>query len=444
MESMWSLSSGPMPTVDPPEGAPHQIAVLGAGHVGLVTAVGFTHHGMRVRVGEAAPERLALLQSGGVPFYEPGLAPMVAEGIEAGLLTFHVSNAEAARSASAVFLAVPTPAGTDGSADLAAVESAIRSIASVSTGDTAVVVKASVPPGSWRHIQEWMDDAGCAGSLVINPEFLQEGRALAGVLEPARVVVGSNDRAAADLVASLHAPLETTVLQTDPASAELIKYSANAYLAMRVTFANTIASLADVVGADMADVVQGIGLDPRIGTHFLRPGPGYGGSCFPKDLPALIAVAGEHGLDPVLLAAVVEANEQQAQRVIGKLAEGLGSLHGRRVALLGLAFKADTDDTSESPAVKLAAALVEAGAEVRAYDPAATIAVEGVDQVESISDALDGADGLLIATEWPEFADLAPSVVAGAMRGNVVVDARNMMDKQKAIAAGLDYRGMGR
>ncbi len=444
MESMWSLSSGPMPPVDPSEGASHQISVLGAGHVGLVTAVGFTHHGMRVRVGEAGPERLALLQSGGVPFHEPGLAPLVTEGIEAGLLTFHASNAEATEGASTVFLAVPTPAGTNGSADLSAVESAIRSIAPVSTDDTAVVVKSSVPPGSWRRIQAWMDDAGCAGSLVINPEFLQEGMALAGVLEPVRVVIGSLDPAAADLVASLHAPLETTILQTDPASAELTKYAANAYLAMRVTFANTIANIADVVGADMTDVVRGIGLDPRIGTDFLRPGPGYGGSCFPKDLPALIAVAGEHGLDPVLLAAVVEANEQQVHRVIGKLADGLGSLKGRRIALLGLAYKADTDDTSGSPAIKLAAALVEAGAEVRAYDPVAAVALEGVEQVASISKALEGADLLLIATEWPEFAGIDPAAVSVAMRGNVVVDARNMMDKQKALAAGLDYRGMGR
>lgn len=444
MESMWSLSSGPMPPVDPSEGASHQIAVLGAGHVGLITAVGFTHHGMRVRVGEAGPERLALLQSGGVPFHEPGLAPLVTGGIEAGLLTFHASNAEAAEGASAVFLAVPTPAGTNGSADLSAVESAIRSIAPVSTDDTAVVIKSSVPPGSWRRIQAWMDDAGCAGSLVINPEFLQEGVALAGVLEPVRVVIGSLDPAAADLVASLHAPLETTILQTDPASAELTKYAANAYLAMRVTFANTIANIADVVGADMTDVVQGIGLDPRIGRDFLRPGPGYGGSCFPKDLPALIAVAGEHGLDPVLLAAVVEANEQQVHRVIGKLADGLGSLKGRRIALLGLAYKAGTDDTSGSPAIRLAAALLEAGAEVRAYDPVAAVAMEGVEQVASISEALEGADVLLIATEWPEFAGLDPAAVSVAMRGNLVVDARNMMDKQKALAAGLDYRGMGR
>jgi UDPglucose 6-dehydrogenase len=373
-----------MPPVDLPEGASHRIAVLGAGHVGLVTAIAFTHHGMRVRVGEAEPGRLALLQSGGVPFYEPGLAPLVSGGLEAGLLTFHASNADAAEGASAVFLAVPTPAGTDGSADLSAVESAIRSIASVSTDDTAIVVKSSVPPGSWRHIQTWMNDAGCAGSLVINPEFLQEGLALAGALEPARVVIGSLDSAAADLVASLHAPLETTILQTSLASAELIKYAANAFLAMRVTFANTIANIAGLVGADMADVVQGIGLDPRIGSHFLRPGPGYGGSCFPKDLPALIAVAGEHGFDPILLSAVVDANEQQVHRVIGKLVDGLGSLEGLRIALLGLAFKADTDDTSESPAVKLAAGLVEAGAEVRAYDPAAVIAMAGVEQVESM------------------------------------------------------------
>jgi len=418
--------------------------VLGAGHVGLVTAVGFTHHGMRVRVGEANSHRLTMLQAGRVPFHEPGLAALVDEGLGVGLLTFHASNAEAAEGASVVFLAVPTPAGTDGSADLSAVESAIRSIAPVTTETTAVVVKSSVPPGSWRQIQGWMDDAGCAGSLVINPEFLQEGRALAGVLDPARIVVGSLDPTAADLVVELHAPLCATVLRTDPASAELIKYAANAYLAMRVTFANTIANIAELVGADMADIVQGIGLDPRIGTRFLRPGPGYGGSCFPKDLPALIAVAGEHGFDPVLLSAVVEANEQQVHRVIGKLADGLGSLEGRQIGLLGLAFKADTDDTSESPAVKLAVQLVEAGAEVRAYDPVAGIAMDGVDLVGSAAEAVEGADGLLIATEWPEFADLDPVAVAAAMRGSVVVDARNIMDKQAALAAGLAYRGMGR
>jgi len=444
MVSMWSLSSVSMPATDPAPATPRLVTVLGAGHVGLVTAVGFAHHGIRVKVGEADPDRLALLQAGGVPFHEPGLDSLVAECVESGLLTFHASNAEAAEGATAVFLAVPTPAGLDGSADLTAVESAIRSIAGVVAAKTAIVVKSSVPPGSWRRIQAWMEEAGCPGSLVINPEFLQEGKAVEAVLSPTRVVVGSTDSAASEMVAGLHAPFGTKVLKTDPASAELTKYAANSYLAMRVTFANTIANLADLVGADIADVVEGIGLDPRIGPHFLRPGPGYGGSCFPKDLPALIATAAKRGFDLDLLQAVVDVNAAQIDRVVGKLTDAVGPLTGKRIALLGLAFKADTDDLAESPAIRLAEALLGAGASVTAYDPAARAEMEAVVQVGSALEALEGADAVLIATEWPEFASLDLEQVAAAMDGNVVVDARNMLDREAARAAGLDYRGMGR
>ena len=444
MVSMWSLSSVPMPATDPAPAAPELVTVLGAGHVGLVTAVGFAHHGIRVKVGEANPDRLALLQAGGVPFHEPGLEPLVAECVASGLLTFHASNAEAADGATAVFLAVPTPAGLDGSADLTAVESAIRSIAGVVADTTAVVVKSSVPPGSWRRIRVWMEDAGCPGSLVINPEFLQEGKAVEGVLSPTRVVVGSTDSAASEVVAGLHAPFGTKVLKTDPTSAELTKYAANSYLAMRVTFANTIANLADLVGADIADVIEGIGLDPRIGSRFLRPGPGYGGSCFPKDLPALIATAAERGLHLDLLQAVVDVNAAQIDRVVGKLTDAVGPLTGKKIALLGLAYKADTDDLAESPAIRLADALVGAGASVTAYDPAARAEMEAVVQVGSALEALQGADAVLIATEWPEFASLDLERVAAAMDGKVVVDARNMLDREASLSAGLDYRGMGR
>lgn len=433
-----------MPVADTTATPLPAVAVLGAGHVGLVTAAGFAHHGIRVRVGEADSHRLAILSSGGVPFHEPDLDPYVAAGVESGLLTFHASNAEAADGAAAVFLAVPTPASLDGSADLSAVRAAIGSISSVATPETVVIIKSSVPPGSWRRIEAWMQEAGCAGSLAINPEFLQEGKAVEGVLTPARVVVGSTDPAASDLVARLHAPFGAPVLRTDPSSAELTKYAANAYLAMRVTFANSIANLADGVGADIADVIEGIGLDPRIGSHFLKPGPGYGGSCFPKDLPALISSGASHGVDLALLQAVVDVNLAQAGVVIDKLVDAVGSLDSKRIALLGIAFKADTDDVAESPAVSLAEALIGAGAVVVAYDPAAKSGVEGVVQVDTVGEALRNADAVLIATEWPEFSALDPIEVASVMRGHVVVDARNMMDKQAAIAAGLDYRGMGR
>lgn len=406
--------------------------------------MGFAHHGITVKVGEADPARLAILQSGDVPFHEPGLSLLVADCVASGNLTFHASNAEAVAGAVAVFLAVPTPAGLDGSADLNAVESAIRSIAGVTADDTVVVIKSSVPPGSSYRIRAWMEESGCAGSLAINPEFLQEGKALEGVLSPTRVVIGSDESVAAEVVARLHAPFGAPVVVTDPVSAELTKYAANAYLAMRVTFVNTIANLADVVGADIADVVEGIGLDPRIGPQFLRPGPGYGGSCFPKDLPALIATGAERGLDLGLLQAVVDVNAAQIDRVIGKLTDALGSLSGRKIALLGLAFKADTDDLASSPAVRLAAAMLAAGASVSAYDPAVRAAVPGVEQVASAFEALQEADAALIATEWPEFGLLPLDEVAAAMKGNVVVDSRNMLDRDAARAAGLDYRGMGR
>ncbi len=231
---------------------------------------------------------------------------------------------------------------------------------------------------------------------------------------------------------------------TDPASAELIKYAANSYLAMRVTFANTIANLADEVGADIEDVVAGVGLDPRIGSHYLRPGPGYGGSCFPKDLPALIAAGAAEGVDVGLLRAVVAVNDAQAARVADKVEAGLGTLAGKRVALLGLAFKADTDDVAESPAVRVARALAERGAAVTAYDPAARPAIEGVSLAGSAREALQEADVMVIATEWTEFAGIDPAEAAAVMRGRLVVDARNLLDREAYRAAGFEYRGMGR
>ncbi len=428
----------------PPEAAATSIAVIGAGHVGLVTAAGFAHHGRPVRLGEADAERLAHLESGRVPFSEPGLTEIVAAALADGTLTVHGDNAEAAAGAAAVFIAVPTPPGGAGAADLSMVDAAIRSIVPVVAPPTPIVVKSSVPPGSWEGITRILEEAGCECPLVINPEFLQEGRAVADVLEPARVVVGGTDPAAVELVAELHRPFDAPVVRTDPASAELAKYAANAYLATRISFANSVARLAATFGADVEDVLEAVGLDPRIGRHYFKPGPGYGGSCFPKDLPALVAAAADRGLDLDLIRAVVDANEAQADWVMTMITDALPEVAGAVVGQLGLAFKAGTDDVRTSPAVGLAGRLVEAGAVVRAYDPEARVTMEGVEQVSDALEAARGADLVLVVTEWEEFADLDPADLAEAMRGTMVIDARNLLDPAAVRSAGLEYRGLGR
>ena len=420
------------------------VAVLGAGYVGLTTAAGFAHAGHRVRVGEPDPARLAALQSGEVPIAEPGLAALVAAGVAAGRLTFHGDNAGAVAGVDAVFVAVPTPEGEGGAVDLSFVLAALQSIAPVVAPPTPVVIKSSVPPGTAARLGAALRDLGCAAPLVVNPEFLQEGRAVEDVLHPYRVVVGSDDPRAAALVAELHAPLGAPVVVTGAASAELAKYANNAYLATRLTFVNSLAHLAEAVGADVGDVLRSLALDPRVGPHYLRPGPGYGGSCFPKDVRALVAAAAEHGHDLKLLRAVVETNEDQLDRVVAKVRAAAGGLDGKVVGLLGLAFKGGTADTRSSPAVALAVRLAAAGARVQAYDPAARVDLPGVEVVPDAVAAAAGADVLLVATEWPEFAALDPAALAAVMRGRVVVDARNLLDREAVAAAGLDYRGLGR
>ena len=412
--------------------------------MGLTTAAGFAHIGHRVRVGEADPGRLAGLQAGRIPIDEPGLAPLVAAGVASGRLSFHAGNSEAVADAEAVFVAVPTPEGPGGEADLSAVRSALESVASLVRPPTPLVLKSSVPPGSTARLASLLAGLGCVAPLVVNPEFLQEGRAVSDVLHPCRVVVGSDDPAAAALVAELHAPFGAPVVRTGAASAELTKYASNAYLATRLTFVNSIAHLAEAVGADIGDVLEALALDPRVGPHYLRPGPGYGGSCFPKDVRALVAAAAGQGLDLKLLRAVVEANDDQLDRVVAKVRAAVGELEGAVVGLLGLAFKGGTADTRSSPAVALAVRLVAAGARVRAYDPAARVDLPGVEVVPDAVAAAAGADVVLVATEWPEFAALDPEALAAVMRGRVVVDARNLLDREAVARAGLEYRGLGR
>ncbi len=433
------------PPADPASAAgPRRVAVLGAGYVGLTTAAGFAHAGHRVRVGEADPLRLAALQAGKVPIAEPGLAELVAAGVAAGRLAFYGDNAVAVAGAEAVFVAVPTPEGEGGEVDLSFVLAALQSVAAVVSPPTPIVVKSSVPPGTTARLGAALRSLGCAAPLVVNPEFLQEGRAVPDVLHPYRVVVGSDDRQAAALVGELHAPFGAPVLLTGAASAELAKYASNAYLATRLTFVNVIAHLAEAVGADVADVLGALALDPRVGPHYLRPGPGYGGSCFPKDVRALVAAAAAHGHDLKLLRSVVETNEDQLDRVVAKVRAAAGGLDGKVVGLLGLAFKGGTADTRNSPAVALAVRLASAGARVQAFDPAARADLPGVEVVPDAVAAAAGADVLLVATEWPEFAALDPAALAAVMRGRVVVDARNLLDREAVAAAGLEYRGLGR
>ncbi len=326
---------------------------------------------------------------------------------------------------------------------LSFIEGVVDELALIVEPEAVFVVKSTVPPGTVIGLRKRLANLGSAAAVVSHPEFLREGSAVSDFLDPDRIVIGAFDSDDANLVASLYDNLETRVVTTDPTSAEMIKYASNSYLATRLTFANTLANLCEAAGADILDVLTGVGLDHRIGPHFLNPGPGYGGSCFPKDTLALIGVAEDAGYDFKLLKAVIEADEEQRRRVATKvrMAAG-GDLSGRLIAMWGVAFKAGTDDVRESPATRIAALLMEEGAEVVSYDPEAHS--PGIRHADSALEAVDGADVLLIATEWPEFATIDLTAVASRMRGHRIVDARNLLDPKAVRSAGLDYWGLGR
>jgi len=420
------------------------IAVIGAGYVGLVTAAGFANLGHRIRLADRDGDAIAALARGEVRILEPGLSEILAAARDSGRIEFFTDNIEAVGGADVVFLAVPTPEGSGGQVDLTFVEAALTEIGAVVSAPTPVVVKSTVPPGTPGRLLRALTAAGSNSPLVLNPEFLQEGRAIEDVMHPHRIVVGSADRDAAALVAGLHEPLGVPMIITDLESAALTKYAANAYLATRLTFANAIAHFAESVGADVSDVIAGLSPDPRIGGHYLQPGPGYGGSCFPKDVRALVAAGDSLGHDLKLFRAVVSTNDDQLDRVVAKVSGAVGPLEGKVIGLLGLAFKAGTGDTRSSPAVALAIRIVAAGATVRAYDPAAEVDIDGIEIVDDPIEAARGADGLLVATEWPEFAEIDPARFAAVMRGRSVIDARNLLDRDAVVAAGLEYQGLGR
>jgi UDPglucose 6-dehydrogenase len=419
------------------------IAIIGAGYVGLVTAGGLASLGHRVRIGEADPDRVDELKRGEVPIYEQGLADLLSRAVERNLISYHTSNPEAVRGSRFVFLCLPTPEGDNGRADLRFIDGVIDELANEVGEDALFVIKSTVPPGTTSSIRKRLADLGSSARVVSHPEFLREGRAVDDFLEPDRLVVGAFDTADADAVAGLYRSIDTTVVKTDPTSAEMIKYASNSYLAARLTFVNTLANVCEAVGADVIDVITGMGLDHRIGHHFLQPGPGYGGSCFPKDTIALIGVAEDAGYDFELLRSVIKADDEQRRRVAEKVRQAAGGgLRGRRVAMWGIAFKAGTDDVRESPALRIAALLQEDGAEVVAYDPEARS-----DLVRNAPDpisAADGADVLLVTTEWPEFSTVDMTEVAKVLKGHRVVDARNVLDPASVRAAGLDYWGLGR
>lgn len=419
------------------------IAVIGAGYVGLVTAAGLAGLGHRVKVGEVDSDRVGRLRAGEVPIFEHGLAELLDRAAERDLISYHTSNPEAVNGCRFVFLCLPTPEGEDGRADLHYIESVIDELANQVEDEALFVIKSTVPPGTTVALRKRLADLGSPGRVVSHPEFLREGRAVDDFLEPDRLVVGSFDASDAEAVAALYHSIDTTVIKTDPTSAEMIKYASNSYLAARLTFVNTLANVCEAVGADVLDVVTGMGLDHRIGPHFLQPGPGYGGSCFPKDTIALIGVARDAGYDFELLRSVIKADDEQRRRIADKVRQAAGGgLRGRRVAMWGIAFKAGTDDVRESPALRIASLLQDEGAEVVAYDPEARS-----DQLRSAADPVEAAreaDVLLVTTEWPEFSTVDMNEVAAVMKGHRVVDARNVLDPSAVRASGLDYWGLGR
>ena len=426
--------------------APRQpIAVIGTGYVGLVTAAGFAELGSQVWCVDVDAGKIARLQRGEIPIYEPGLAESVARNRER--LHFSTELAPALEHARLLFVAVGTPPTYSGDADLSAVHDVVGAMPA--SDQHAVVMKSTVPVGTGSAIKRIFAEQGKAGfGYVSCPEFLKEGSALEDFLAPDRVVVGDEGDWAGDAVVELYSVLNAPVVRTDIASAEMVKLAANAFLATKISFINEIANVCEETGADVLEVARGMGLDQRIGPHFLKPGIGFGGSCFPKDVSALKQLAGNSGYHFQLLTAVIEVNELQKRRVIGKLQKHLGSLVGKTVALLGLAFKANTDDMREASSLILSARLQADGAKVRAYDPIAETEARklmtGVDFADSALDAVAGSDACIIVTEWPEFAELDWRAVAERMSGRLVVDGRNFVDPTAVRAAGFIYEGIGR
>jgi len=426
-----------------------RVAVIGTGYVGLTTGACLAHLGHEVVCADIDPDKVERLSAGRIPIFEAGLEDLVGEGIGARRLSFVLGATTAVRDAEFVFLCVQTPQGADGAADLSFVEQASGEIGPVLATGSVVITKSTVPVGSARIVEQALGRSDV--SVVSNPEFLREGQAVHDCLHPDRIVIGSEDQAAAIRVAGLYERMQAPLIVTDPATAETIKYACNAFLATKVSFINAVANLCQAVGADVRDVVLGMGYDKRIGFEFLKPGPGWGGSCFPKDSRALVRIAEDHGYNFDLLKGVIAVNEEQFDQVVARIRRVAGrELEGATVAVWGLTFKAGTDDMRDSPAIAVIRRLAERGARIQAYDPT----VEGPlpphyahPSVEVCADpyaACAGAQVLAVLTEWDEFRWLDFAKVAEQLERPAIVDGRNLLDPASLRRRGFVYEGMGR
>ncbi len=429
------------------------IAVIGTGYVGLVTGAGLADFGNDVICCDIDPKKIEALNNGLIPIYEPGLDTIVNRNVNEKRLRFTTDLPDAIRGSRAIFIAVGTPPKPDGSADLRYVEDVARTIAQHMNGPKLVITKSTVPIGTGRLIERILDESGNGhkGSVVSNPEFLREGSAIEDFLKPDRVVIGASDEESIALMKEIYAPLhslEIPFVVTNVESSELIKYAANGFLATKISFINEVAVMCELLGADVQDVARGIGLDSRIGPKFLQAGPGFGGSCFPKDTSAVADIARQYGYEFEIIEAVLRVNKNIKQRMVGKVVDALGDVRGKTVAILGLAFKPETDDMRDSPTIPLIKGLQEMGAVIRAYDPGAIEnskkIFENVTYCGDAYETAEGADALVIATEWNEFRALKLERVKKLLKQPLIIDLRNVYDPQRMKAEGFTYISVGR
>ena len=430
------------------------IAVIGTGYVGLVTGACFAEFGVEVTCVDVDTTKIDKLNNGIIPIYEPGLDKIVKKNADAGRLHFTTDIKSAVEGALIVFLAVGTPPQADGTPDMSYYRQAAKDIAESINGYKVLVTKSTVPVGTGKWLRDFVTenlkietDFGVAS----NPEFLREGAAIEDFMRPDRVVIGSNEDRAIDVMKDLYRPLyliETPIVITSLEAAELIKYAANAFLATKITFINEVANLCDAIGCDVHDVARGMGMDNRIGRKFLHPGPGYGGSCFPKDTRALTTVADQFGVETRIVDAVIEANERQRDAMIPKIEKLVGDLSGKQIGILGLSFKPETDDMRESPAIDIIAQLLKRGASVKAFDPVAMDEsrhfIDGIDYASDEYDAITGADVMIIVTEWNQFRALDLEKVKRLLKAPKIADLRNIYEPKDMRDLGFEYVGVGR
>lgn len=427
------------------------IGIIGAGYVGLTAAAGLAEIGHNVICGDIDKEKINNLNNGYVPITEPGIDELISNGLALGKLVFCVGTEEVVRKSDVIFLCLPTPQNNDGSADTSFIESVVKDIASTLKPGSIIVNKSTAPIGTVEKICNILGRKDIA--VVCNPEFLREGAAVYDFFNPDRIVIGSNNYEAAKIIADIYSSIKCPVILTSTESAEMIKYISNAFLAIKISFANSIATLCELVNANIFDVISGVGLDSRIGGSFLQPGPGWGGSCFPKDSTAIINIAEKYGYNFSILKAAVDTNNKQKKHIVEKIQKAFNNknLDGKKIAVLGLTFKANTNDLRNSPSISIIRSLIELGADIKAYDPTTIDTnlnlqkkeLKDISIAKSVSEALDGSDAVLLLTEWPEFSNLDLIEAAKLLSNLIIIDARNLINQKDAVDAGFYYDGVG-